>query len=255
MSDQRSALAGAGVAALSGLLTLRTRGLTLIMLSVAFAQVLLEIASKAAVVTRGDDGLADIPVAPVFGLFAFDFRGRVGFGYTLAVLVLVYFCLRRLVASPFGLTCRGIKGVRLRVRAVGAPVFRHLLCVYTIGGAFAGIAGALSAQTTQVVGLSNLGFELSAEGMVMLAIGGANQLASYAGVPESESGVILDLLARLPVDLPILLIEHDMELVFRFARRVIVLVAGAILFEGTPAEVAANEEIRDIYCARSWSPM
>jgi branched-chain amino acid transport system ATP-binding protein len=72
-----------------------------------------------------------------------------------------------------------------------------------------------------------------------------------AGVPESESGVILDLLARLPADLPILLIEHDMELVFRFARRVIVLVAGAILFEGTPAEVAANEDIRDIYFGRA----
>jgi len=72
------ALAGAGVAAASGLLLLRTRGLTLIMLSVAFAQVLLEIANKAASVTGGDDGLADIPVRAILGLFAFDFRGRVG---------------------------------------------------------------------------------------------------------------------------------------------------------------------------------
>ncbi|HYI28308.1 MAG TPA: ABC transporter ATP-binding protein [Bradyrhizobium sp.] len=71
-----------------------------------------------------------------------------------------------------------------------------------------------------------------------------------AGVPESESGMILDVLARLPRELPILLIEHDMDLVFRFARRVIVLVAGAILFEGTPAEVAANQTIRDIYLGR-----
>jgi branched-chain amino acid transport system ATP-binding protein len=72
-----------------------------------------------------------------------------------------------------------------------------------------------------------------------------------AGVPESESGIILDVLARLPRELPILLIEHDMDLVFRFARRVIVLVAGAILFEGTPAEVAANQAIRDIYLGRN----
>ena len=43
-----------------------------------------------------------------------------------------------------------------------------------------------------------------------------------------------------------------MDLVFRFARRVIVLVAGAILFEGTPAEVAANQEIRGIYLGRDW---
>ena len=178
------ALAGAGVAATSGLLLLRTRGLTLIMLSVAFAQVLLEIANKAASVTGGDDGLADIPVRAILGFFAFDLRGRVGFGYTLVVLVIVYFCLRRLVASPFGLTCRGIKADQLRMRAVGAPVFRHLVTVYTLGGAFAGIAGALSAQTTQVVGLSSLGFELSAEGLVMLTIGGVGHLAgALLGVP------------------------------------------------------------------------
>jgi branched-chain amino acid transport system permease protein len=177
-------LAGSAVAGFSGLLIVRTRGLTLIMLSIAFAQVLLEIANKAAFVTGGDDGLADVPVSPLFGVMAFDFHGRVGFGYTLAVLLAAYFCLRRIVASPFGLTCRGIKGDRLRMRAVGAPVFRHLLCVYTIGGAFAGIAGALSAQTAQVVGLSNLGFELSAEGLVMLAIGGVGHLAgALLGVP------------------------------------------------------------------------
>jgi branched-chain amino acid transport system ATP-binding protein len=72
-----------------------------------------------------------------------------------------------------------------------------------------------------------------------------------AGVPESESGIILDLLDRLSEELPILLIEHDMDLVFRFARRVIVLVAGAILFEGTPAEVADNPTIREIYFGRA----
>jgi len=70
------------------------------------------------------------------------------------------------------------------MRAVGAPVFRHLVVVYTLGGAFAGIAGALSAQTTQVVGLSSLGFELSAEGLVMLSIGGVGHLAgALLGVP------------------------------------------------------------------------
>lgn len=178
------ALAGAGVAASSGLLMLSTQGLTLVMLSIAFAQVLLEVANKAAFITGGDDGLAGIPVSPVFGVFAFDFNGRVGFGYTLTALGIVYFCLRRLVASPFGLTCRGIKGDRLRMRAIGTPVFRHLLWVYALGGAVAGLAGALSAQTTQVVGLSNFSFELSAEGLVMLAIGGVGHLAgALLGVP------------------------------------------------------------------------
>ena len=178
------AVAGAATAVLSGLLLLRTRGLTLIMLSVAFAQVLYEVANKAAFLTGGDDGLADIPVNPVFGVFAFDMRGRVGFGYTLVALVVLYACLRRVVASPFGLTCRGIKADPLRIRAIGVPVLRHLLTVYTLAGAIAGIAGALSAQTTQVVGLSSLGFELSAEALIMLTIGGVGHLAgAFFGVP------------------------------------------------------------------------
>lgn len=179
-----AALAGAAMAALSGLLLLRTRGLTLIMLTVAFAQVLLEIVNKAAFLTGGDDGLADIPVSPLFGMFAFDFRGTVGCHYTLVALVLVYFCLRRIVSSPFGLVCRGVKGEVVRMRAIGVPVFRHMLIVYVLGGAVAGIAGGLSAQTTQVVGLGSLSFEMSAEALVMVAIGGIGYLSgALVGVP------------------------------------------------------------------------
>ena len=163
---------------------LRTSGLTLLMLSVAFAQVIYEVANKAAFITGGDDGLAEIPVSPLFGLIAFDFRGRVGFGYTLVILTVAYFCIRRLTASPFGLTCRGIMGDRVRMRAIGTPVFLHLLAVYTLGGAVAGIAGALTAQTAQVVGLNTLGFEMSAEGVVMLVIGGVSSLSgALLGVP------------------------------------------------------------------------
>ena len=68
-----------------------------------------------------------------------------------------------------------------------------------------------------------------------------------AGVPESESGIILDVLARLPRELPILLIEHDMDLVFRFAERITVMVSGAIFAEGTPAQIAGNAAVRAVY--------
>lgn len=71
-----------------------------------------------------------------------------------------------------------------------------------------------------------------------------------AGVPQGESGVILDAVASLPSDLAVLLIEHDMDLVFRFARRIAVLVSGALLMEGTPAEVAADERVKQIYFGR-----
>jgi branched-chain amino acid transport system ATP-binding protein len=68
-----------------------------------------------------------------------------------------------------------------------------------------------------------------------------------AGVPSSESPLIEEAIAGLPQDLAVLIIEHDMSLVFRVARRIIVLVAGAILTEGTPEEIAADERVRDLY--------
>lgn len=68
-----------------------------------------------------------------------------------------------------------------------------------------------------------------------------------AGVPGSDTALIELALARLPSDLAILMIDHDMDFVFRFARRVVVLAAGAIIFEGTPDEVSRDPRVREAY--------
>ncbi len=68
-----------------------------------------------------------------------------------------------------------------------------------------------------------------------------------AGVPSSESPLIAEAIAGLPQDLAVLIIEHDMGLVFQVAQRIIVLVAGAILTEGRPEEIAADPRVRDLY--------
>ncbi len=68
-----------------------------------------------------------------------------------------------------------------------------------------------------------------------------------AGVPEEERHDILAALGQLPAEVAILLIEHDMDLVFSFATRISVLVAGRLLCEGTPAEIAADERVRAVY--------
>jgi branched-chain amino acid transport system ATP-binding protein len=68
-----------------------------------------------------------------------------------------------------------------------------------------------------------------------------------AGVPSSDTPRIEAALERLPPRLAVLMIEHDMDLVFRFARRVVVLAAGEIIFEGPPSEVAANTKVREAY--------
>jgi len=68
-----------------------------------------------------------------------------------------------------------------------------------------------------------------------------------AGVPQAESAVILEMIDRLPAEIAVLIIEHDMDLVFRFARRITVLVQGAVLVEGPPAEIAADARVREVY--------
>ena len=68
-----------------------------------------------------------------------------------------------------------------------------------------------------------------------------------AGVPQSDTGRIEQALADLPPDLAVLMIEHDMDLVFRFAKRVVVLAAGTIIFDGSPKDVTQNARVREAY--------
>ena len=71
-----------------------------------------------------------------------------------------------------------------------------------------------------------------------------------AGVPATQSELIFERISALPKDMTLLFIEHDMNLVFRFAERISVLVAGELLTEGTPAEIRADERVREVYLGR-----
>jgi ABC-type branched-subunit amino acid transport system ATPase component len=68
-----------------------------------------------------------------------------------------------------------------------------------------------------------------------------------AGVPSGETSAIIDMIERLPAEIAVLIIEHDMDLVFRLARRITVLVQGSVLTEGTPQEIAADPQVRQVY--------
>ncbi len=170
------AAAGAAIAFVSGLILMRAHGLTLLMLSIAVAQILQEIANKARPITGGSDGLMGISMSPILGLFEFDFIGRTGYWYSLVVLVLVFLLLKMVVASPFGLSVQGIQESAARMRAIGTPVYWRQVAVYTLGGAIAGIAGGLSAQVTELVSLESFSFTLSAEALIMLILGGLGRL-------------------------------------------------------------------------------
>ena len=181
-------LAATAVAALvgllSGLVVLRTTGLALLMQTLVVATLLHEGANKASFITGGDDGLQGMDVWPIFGLFRFDLFGRTAYVYCLVVLFLGWWIARRVVHSPFGRSLTGIRENVLRMHAIGAPVVRRRLVIYTISAALAGTSGALIAQTTQFVGLGTLSLDRSGGVLIMLIIGGVGRLyGAFIGVP------------------------------------------------------------------------
>jgi branched-chain amino acid transport system permease protein len=176
--------AAAAVGFLSGLIILRSSGLTLLMQTLIVAALLRETANKASAVTGGDDGLQGMQVWPVFGHFEFGLLGCTAYFYSLAVLFLSWLAVRRLVHSPFGRSLTGIRENVGRMHAIGAPVTRRRLIAYTVAAALAGISGALVAQTTSFVGLDSLGLERSGTVLIMLIIGGVGRLyGAFIGVP------------------------------------------------------------------------
>ncbi|TMQ04019.1 MAG: branched-chain amino acid ABC transporter permease [Deltaproteobacteria bacterium] len=177
-------LAAAIIGAASGAIILRTTGLTLLMQTLVVATMLLEAANKATSITGGADGLQGMDVWSIFGVFRFDLFGRTAYLYCLVVLALCWYAVRCIVHSSFGLALNGIRENVARMHAVGSPVDRRKLVVYTISAALAGLSGALIAQTTQFVGLGVLSLERSGSILIMLIIGGVGQLyGAFIGVP------------------------------------------------------------------------
>jgi branched-chain amino acid transport system permease protein len=191
--------AGALAAGLLGLATgaviLRTRGLTLLMLTLAITSIVLEVASSASWLTGGSDGLHSVPVQPVLGLFKFDLFGKTAYLYCIAVLAACWWLARTVIHSPFGAALVGSRENDARMHAIGAPVYSRRLQAYTLSCALAGTAGALLTHTTQFVGTSVLGFELSGEALVMLVLGGVGRLYG-AFVGPAVYLVARDYLAR-----------------------------------------------------------
>ena len=170
------AIAGALAGLVSGLVILRAHGLPQLVLSIAVIHLFHEAANKASGWTGGSDGLAGIAPDALLGMFQFDLWGRTAYVYALVLLVVVFLALRLLVRSPFGMLARGVREDPIRISAMGASVKSVLLRMYVISGVVAGIGGALTAISTQVVGLDSLSFTLSAESLVMLVLGGTGSL-------------------------------------------------------------------------------
>ena len=176
-------LAGVVAAALgfvTSFLVLRGSDLTRLMVTLGVALILGELANRFSNITGGADGLQGVTVAPIFGLFRFDMFGRTGYIYCLVVLFVCFLIARRIVYSPFGLSLRSLKGNPLRASAIGIPVNRRLIAIYTASAGFAGIAGGLLTQTTAFCSLDVFSLERSADLLLVLIIGGTGYL--YGGL-------------------------------------------------------------------------
>jgi branched-chain amino acid transport system permease protein len=179
------ALVAAGLAAAvlgfaTSFLVLRGSDLTRLMVTLGVALIMREIANQIPDLTGGADGLQGVIVAPILGMFQFDIFGHVGYVYCLAVLFVFFLLARRIVYSPFGLSLRAVRGNPLRAASIGIPVNARLVAIYTLAAFYAGVAGALLAQTTSFASLDVFSFERSADLLLVLIIGGTGYL--YGGL-------------------------------------------------------------------------
>jgi branched-chain amino acid transport system permease protein len=175
----------------SGLVLLRTTGLTLLMLTLCTMGLLEESANMGAEVTGGFDGLDSLPIKPIFGRFEFDvLYSSTQYLYVLGIALICFVFVRTLVYSPFGHSLTGIRENTLRMHAIGAPVRWRLVLCYTISAAVAGIAGGLWAEANAYVNLSTLGLDRAATVLIVLVLGGYGRL--YGAMVGAVAYMVLE---------------------------------------------------------------
>jgi branched-chain amino acid transport system permease protein len=157
-----------------GFFVVRTHGIYFIMVTMAFAQMVffLFFDNKA---LGGSDGIY-INFKPAAGVFDLENK-RVFYYFTLAVLVLVYAFLRRLLFSPFGRALAGIRVNEHRMRAMGFGTFGYKLAAFTLAGGLAGLAGYLWGAQSGYVNPELMGFHMSAHAIMMVILGGTGNFA------------------------------------------------------------------------------
>jgi branched-chain amino acid transport system permease protein len=157
-----------------GALSLRTRGVYFIMITLAFAQMIYYVAIG---LDRygGDDGLTIYKRSDFAGLI--DLNNKPLFYYLcFAILLASIYLISRLVNSRFGLALRGARSNERRMRAIGFPTFRYKLVAFVIAGALCGLAGALLANHTNFISPAMMHWTRSGDLIVMVVLGGLGSL-------------------------------------------------------------------------------
>jgi len=170
-----AAVAASGFAALViGFFVVRTHGIYFIMVTMAFAQMVFFLFFDNKIL-GGSDGLY-VNFKPEAGLFDLDNK-LVFYYFTLAMLLLVYIFLRRLLWSPFGRVLAGIRVNEHRMRAMGYRTFGYKLAEFSPAGALAGLAGYMWGAQTGYINPELMGFHMSAHAIMMVILGGMGNFA------------------------------------------------------------------------------
>jgi|LNFM01.2.fsa_nt_gb branched-chain amino acid transport system permease protein len=160
-------------AAIIGALSLRTRGVYFIMITLAFAQ-MVYFAGVGLEAYGADDGMT-LKRRSTLGPFDLADRNQL-YLFCLAVLLFTVWMMGRIVNSRFGMVLRGAKSNETRMLALGFPVFRYRLAAFTMAGAWCGLAGALMANQAAFVSPAMMHWVQSGDLIVIVVMGGINSL-------------------------------------------------------------------------------
>ena len=169
-----AAVAGLVASLLTGWLVVRGRGTYLLMLTLAIAQLLAQVANSWVSVTNGSDGLIGVPHQTLFGASLASTVGS--FWFVLAVFALCMAGLALLIQSPFGHTLRGIRDNETRMRALGYGTVGYKLAAFGIAGVVSAVAGSLTITETQYMAPSEMNYIASSIALIASIAGGTTRL-------------------------------------------------------------------------------
>jgi branched-chain amino acid transport system permease protein len=165
----------AALAALTGLLAIRRMGIAFSMITLAFAQ-LLYFGALRAPFTGGENGIQDVPRRALLGVL--DINGNLTLYYVvLAIAVFAFWLVFRIVHSPLGQVLKAIRDNEPRALSLGYHVKRYKLLAFVLSAALAGLAGATKVIVFQIATLTDVGFGISGEAVLMTILGGIQTMA------------------------------------------------------------------------------
>jgi branched-chain amino acid transport system permease protein len=163
------------IAAVFGIIALQARGIYSILITFALGQLLYSLATKWRSVTNGDYGLWGIPL-PALGLSGFEWNSTYYYYFVFLAFLVCFFCLYRLVKSPFGKSLQGIREGESRMRALGYNTWLFKYVAFVIAGMFAGVAGVLFAYHSGIMTPADLAVTNSGFVMLMAIAGGVGTI-------------------------------------------------------------------------------